>query len=147
MKIVAFVPARGGSKGLPDKNIKLLLGKPLISYAIEAANLCQSVSETYINSDSPEYLQIGKQYGAKTFLRPQELATDEASMQSVLEHFVKVLSSKNESYDAVLVLYPTYVPREAHHLKKIIQVFCDKGGNVPLIGLSIPRVIYLLFKS
>ena len=139
MKIVAFIPARSGSKGLPDKNIKELLGRPLISYSIEAARLCPKISEVYLNSDSEEYLKIGESYGAKPFLRPRELSTDTSTMKSVLEHFSDTLTARKEFYDAIIVLYPVYPVRNHEDLSGIIEAFEARDKKVPLIGLRQPK--------
>ena len=138
MKIVAIIPARKNSRGLPDKNIKLLCGKPLISHTIESACRCSEVNEVYLNSDSEAYLEVGEKYGAKRFLRPPEHATDEASMKSVIDHFVGELEQRGEHFDAVLVLYPVYPFRTSEDLSNIIDAFESQGGNIPLIGIKEP---------
>lgn len=139
MKIVAMIPARSGSKGLADKNIKKLLGRPLISYTIEAASQCSEINAVYLNSDSEKYLEVGKKFGAKSFLRSEALSTDTASMKSVLEDFHIKLTQKNEFFDAVIVLYPVYPLRNSNHLSKIIQAFKLRGGKKTLIGLKNPK--------
>lgn len=136
MKIVALVPARKNSIGLPGKNIKLLCGKPLISYSIEAASRCPEIDKVYINSDSENYLEIGAKYGADKFLRPHEYATSLATMKSVIEHFIKELERDNKHFDAVLVLYPVYPFRTSEDLTKIVEAFEAQGWNTPLVGLK-----------
>jgi CMP-N,N'-diacetyllegionaminic acid synthase len=85
-KIISIIPARKGSKGIPNKNLINLSGKPLIHYAIQASK--QSiVEETWVSSDSDEILNISKKLGAKTIKRPEELSNDNASSESVLTHF------------------------------------------------------------
>lgn len=85
-KIISIIPARKGSKGIPNKNLINLSGKPLIHYAIQASK--QSiVEETWVSSDSDEILNISKKLGAKTIKRPEELSDDNASSESVLIHF------------------------------------------------------------
>jgi len=138
MKIVALIPARENSQGLPGKNIKLLCGKPLISYTIESACSCPKVNEVYLNSDSEDYLEIGEKYGAKKFLRPPEHATNEASMKSVIGNFIEKLEQESANFDAVLVLYPVYPLRTSEHLTNIIEAFEAQGGNTPLIGIKEP---------
>ncbi len=85
-KIISIIPARKGSKGIPNKNLISLCGKPLIHYAIQASK--QSiVEETWVSSDSDEILNISKKLGAKTIKRPEELSDDNASSESALIHF------------------------------------------------------------
>ena len=139
MKIVALVPARADSKRVPDKNIKPLLDKPLIGYAVEMAINCKLVETVYVNSDSHKYLQIGGQFGAKTYLRPPHLATDNTNMKEVVEDFVIFLASHGASYDAVLLLCPVYPIRTSTHLENIIESFFTEGNRRPLIGLKRPQ--------
>ena len=87
-KIISIIPARKGSKGIPNKNLISLCGKPLIHYAIQASQ--QSiVEETWVSSDSDEILSISKKLGAKTIIRPKELSGDNASSESALIHFAE----------------------------------------------------------
>ena len=88
MKVVSLIPARKGSKGIPNKNLVDLCGKPMIYYSIEASK--QSlVKETWVSSDSEEILDISKNLGAKTIKRPLELSDDNATSEAVLLHFAK----------------------------------------------------------
>ena len=109
MKIVAIVPARSGSKGLPGKNIRPLAGQPLLSWIISAARRSRYITRVICSTDSEEYAAIARQYGAETpFLRPAEFATDKATDIQVLTHAVEWLEA-NENYrpDIVLRLQPT----------------------------------------
>ena len=88
IKIVSLIPAREGSKGIPNKNLINLSGKPLINYAIEASKK-SLVNETWVSSDSDEILNISKRFGAKTIKRPLKFANDVASSESALLHFAE----------------------------------------------------------
>lgn len=88
-KIVVVIPARGGSKGVPGKNIKEINRKPLISYNIEAAKEAKYVDEVYVSTDSDKIFDVSKDFGAEVIRRPDELATDEASSESALIHFAE----------------------------------------------------------
>ncbi|MCW4040578.1 MAG: acylneuraminate cytidylyltransferase family protein [Candidatus Bathyarchaeota archaeon] len=88
MKTVAFIPARGGSKGLPGKNIKILNGKPLITYSIEQALNSEYINEVYVSSDSSDILNISKNLGAKTVLRPNNISGDTSTTESAIDHFI-----------------------------------------------------------
>jgi len=91
-KICSLIPARSGSKSIIDKNIKNLNGNPLMFYSIEASNNCHLINETYVSSDSKKYLEIAESLNAKVLLRPDILATDEASTESVIEHFLEKIN-------------------------------------------------------
>jgi CMP-N,N'-diacetyllegionaminic acid synthase len=108
-KIIAIIPARSGSKGLPGKNIKLLAGQPLLSWVIQAAKSSGLIDRVICSTDSEEYATIARHYGAETpFLRPAEFATDSATDIMVLTHAVNWLK-ENENYvpDIILRIQPT----------------------------------------
>ena len=101
MKIVSIILARSGSKQIPNKNLVKVNNKPLIFYSINAS-LKSKVNETWVSSDSEKILRIAKRFGAKTLLRPQKYATDNASSESALLHF-----AKNVFFDIVVFIQPT----------------------------------------
>ena len=86
MNIISIIPARGGSKGIPRKNIKLLNGKPLISYSIEASKSCNLIDSTYVSTEDVEISEISKKYDAEVIERPEELAGDDSSSIYVILH-------------------------------------------------------------
>jgi len=135
LKIVALVPARAGSKRVPDKNIKHLLGKPLLGYAVEAAINCDLIESVYVNSDSEHYLEIGSQFGANTYFRPPYLAADNSNIKEVVEDFLLFLSNQEKNYDVIIVLFPVYPIRTSKHLVNIIECFFAEGSQRPLTGL------------
>ena len=85
-RVLAFIGARSGSKGLKDKNIKQLNGKPLMAWTIEAALASEFVDSVVVSTDSTEYAEIATSYGAQVVLRPEELAGDDASLMAALQH-------------------------------------------------------------
>jgi len=104
MNILGIVGARSGSKSIPDKNIRPLLGKPLMAWIIEAAKQSKHITRLILSTDSEKYAAIGRQYGAETpFLRPAEFASDSASDIDFLTHAVKWLED-NENYKADIIL-------------------------------------------
>jgi YrbI family 3-deoxy-D-manno-octulosonate 8-phosphate phosphatase len=107
MKIVALVPARGGSKGIPGKNLKILGGIPLVARSVLACLGVVSIAQTYISSDSSDILSVGKHYGALPIQRPELFATDESSTEDVLSHFLEVLKSRGELPDILVYLQCT----------------------------------------
>ncbi len=108
-KILAIIPARGGSKRVPRKNVKLLSNKPLISYTISAALKSKYIDKTIVSTDNKEIARIARQYEADIpFIRPSELAHDDSTTLSVLKHAVKFMEkSKNFKPDLVILIQPT----------------------------------------
>jgi len=138
MKIVALIPARSGSKRVPGKNIKLLLGKPLLSYAIDSAIKCKLVNDVYVSSDSEHFLDIGKQFGAKPCLRSTGFAMDESNMRDVVDEFLLFLSGQGIYFDAIIILCPVYPIRTFRHVENILKCYLNEGNQRPLIGLKTP---------
>lgn len=119
MKILGVIPARGGSKGIPKKNIKLLCGKPLIEYTISPA-LKSQLDKVLVSTDSEEIAKISISLGAEVLSRPEELARDDTTTLSVL---IDLISKINEKYDAVMVLQPTSPFRTLKHINEAINIF------------------------
>jgi CMP-N,N'-diacetyllegionaminic acid synthase len=126
-KIIAIIPARGGSKGLPGKNTVLLMGKPLICYTIEAAKKSKYVKLVVVSTDDKEIAKVAKITGAEVpFLRPAELAKDETPSLPVIQHAVKCIEELNRCiFDLVVVLQPTSPLRT----EKIIDDAVEKVLN------------------
>ena len=101
---IAIIPARGGSKGVPGKNIKILAGKPLIVHTIEHALMARQVNRTIVSTDDAEIAHIARQNGAEVVMRPPELATDGASSEAALLHALLYLE-KSEGYMTSLVVF------------------------------------------
>lgn len=119
MRHIAIVPARSGSKGLKDKNIKLLNGKPLLAYTIEAAQKSGCYSKIIVSTDSEKYARIAKQYGAEVpFLRNAETATDYASSWEVVKEMLNRLQAQREEFDTFTLLQPTSPMRTSRDIKK-----------------------------
>ena len=108
MRVLGIVPARGGSKGIPRKNIVPLLAKPLLAYTAESARAAKRLTRTVLSTEDEEIARVGMNYGLDVpFLRPRELALDETPTIPVLQDTVRKLEAAGENYDAVLVLQPT----------------------------------------
>ena len=119
MKTLGIIPARGGSKGIPKKNIKLLNGKTLIAYTLEAA-LSSTIDRVVVSTDCQEIAQVAKQFGVEVIIRPSELAKDSTPTLPVLQHIVENI---NETFDAVVTLQPTSPLRTAKHINEAIELF------------------------
>ncbi len=127
MKNLAVIPARSGSKGLKDKNIRKLHGKPLIAYTIEAAMQSGLFEDIVVSTDSERYARIATDYGANVpFLRPDELATDEASPWDVVRDVVVKYQELGKDFDTVALLQPTSPLRTSSDIiagyKKMIEM-------------------------
>ena len=124
-KILAIIPARSGSKGLKDKNIKILNGKPMIAYTIEAARNSKVFYDIIVSTDSQEYADIAVEYGAKVpFLRPSYLSKDQTTTNDVIEHTIKELKSIGKEYDCFMILQPTSPLRKDSDIIGALEMIC-----------------------
>jgi CMP-N,N'-diacetyllegionaminic acid synthase len=137
IKILCIIPARGGSKGIPKKNIIDVNGKPLIAYTIEPAlEILRTgdIDKVIVSTDSQEIADIAVKYGADVpFLRPESISGDKAKSVEFIQHALDFYSGKNLVYDAVLLLQPTSPLRTAENLKEAIALF-KNGNNDSLIS-------------
>lgn len=135
MKRLAIIPARSGSKGLPDKNIRLLAGKPLMAYSIEAAGDSGLFDRIYVSTDSEEYKKIGEDYGASVpFLRPEGLATDTASSWDVVKQALVSFEEMGEVYDEIALLQPTSPLRSPEDIRAAHRLMEEKEAKA-VIGV------------
>lgn len=127
MKILVIIPARGGSKGIKDKNIIDVCGKPLIQYSIDQSLELKKISlvnEIIISTDSQKIAEIGRKLGANVpFLRPESISGDKAKSIDFILHAINYYEEKNIFFDAVLLLQPTSPVRHLALLKKAIHLF------------------------
>ncbi|MCO8082535.1 pseudaminic acid cytidylyltransferase [Acinetobacter lwoffii] len=128
---IAIIPARGGSKRLPGKNIKLLAGKPMIAWTIEAALKSNVFDHVFVSTDDQEILDVSKKYGAEVpFLRPIELASDDATTNDVVTHLVEWFEqSSGQQVTTVTILQPTSPLRNSQHIKEAMQLMEDKASK------------------
>lgn len=136
-KVLGVITARGGSKGIPGKNIKPLLGKPLIAYTIEAAQKSGVLDRLILSTDDPEIARVAKEYGCGIpFMRPKELASDTASHLEVMRHAVQWLKD-NEGYspDYTMILQPTSPARQLFHIKEAVETIIKTGAD-SVIGVA-----------
>lgn len=128
MKVLAVIPARGGSKSVPRKNIAILAGRPLLAYTIHEAKKVAEISDLVVSTDDKEIARIAQSLGALVpFMRPEELGTDQAQSAPVLRHsLLEMEARRNLAYDAVLMLQPTTPLRAARHIEKAINIMKNK---------------------
>lgn len=131
MKILGTICARGGSKEVKNKNIRELAGKPLIAYTIECLKKWKKADRIVCSTDSEKIAEIARLYGAETpFLRPKELATDNAPKLNVIQHAVKFCEEKNKTkYDIIVDLDPTAPLRNQKFLEESFKKFLASGAN------------------
>jgi len=129
--VLAIIPARGGSKGIPGKNIRAFAGKPLIVHSIETALKCSLVSRTVVSTDDADIADVARAHGAQVINRPAELAVDTALVIDAIRHAVLKVEEEGEGVDIILLLEPTSPFRRAEDLEKCIQVLLeDKADSV-----------------
>ncbi len=130
-KILAVITARGGSKGIPRKNIKILGNKPLIAYTIEAAKKSRLITHLVTSTDDEEIAGVAKKYGCEVpFLRPKELAQDKTLTLPVMQHAVRFMEQKlGIKFDYTVILQPTSPFRKTEDIDKTIQLLIDTGAD------------------
>lgn len=135
--MIAIIPARGGSKGVPGKNIKEICGKPLIAYTIEAAKEAKGIDRVIVTTDDEAIAAVAREYGAEVpFMRPAELSSDTASAVDVYIHAVEFLMKETgETIDKFMVLLPTVPLRTAEHIDEAIEQF-KKDEATTLISFA-----------
>jgi CMP-N,N'-diacetyllegionaminic acid synthase len=129
--VIAIIPARGGSKGLPRKNILTINGKPLIAYTIEAARKAKCISEIVVTTDDSEIAEVAKAYGASVpFLRPDYLASDTSSAVDVYIHAVEYLNKiRTENISKFMVLLPTAPLRTSEDIDNAYDLFSKENAT------------------
>lgn len=130
MRILGIIPARGGSKGVPRKNIKPIGGKPLIAFTIEAAK-ASKLTRTILTTDDEEIAAVGRQWGADVpFIRPTELATDLANAVGVMQHALRTVEEQEgRQYDAIMMLQPTTPFRRTEDINRAIDLLETTGAD------------------
>lgn len=130
MACIAIIPARSGSKGLKDKNIKDLCGKPLMAYTIDAAIKSGIFDCVHVSTDSEQYAKIAREYGAEApFLRAPEYATDTAGSWDVVKYVLREYQKLGQDYDTIALLQPTSPLRTEQDIIGAYQLYCEKNAN------------------
>lgn len=146
-KILAIIPARGGSKGLPGKNIKKMCGKPLIAWTIERAQQCPYIDEVFVSTDSEEIAAVCRRYAIDIpFLRPAELARDTSTSADVVMHVLNFFEKNGTHFDYFLLLEPTSPLRKKDDLANAIELAVnnpEKDGVVSLgeVHMEHPMIV------
>lgn len=145
--MLALITARGGSKGIKDKNIALLGGKPLIAHSIEVARQSRYIDDVVVTTDSPQIAEVAASYGARVpFLRPAELATDTSKSIEAILHAIKTLREQGCSYDVFILLQPTQPLRTVEEVDRAVETFFENGQEA-LASVSLVKDHPLLIRS
>jgi N-acylneuraminate cytidylyltransferase len=148
MRILYVIPARGGSKGVPRKNIKLLGGKPLIQYSIDVARSLAADEDICVTTDDEEIKLIVEQTGLKVpFLRPAELSTDQAGVYEVLLHALNFYTSQGKSYDLLVIFQPTSPFRKSSQVGEALKMWTEGLEMVVSVKLTKANPYYVLFEE
>lgn len=132
--VIALTPARGGSKGVPRKNIKLLAGKPLIQHTIEAAKACPLITRYIVNSEDPEIRSVAEGFHVETQNRPEDFWHDNTfqEVDRLLQWCISDLEAKGQHIDVVVLLYATAPLRRTEHITNCIDLVLNKGFDSAL---------------
>lgn len=125
--VLTVIPARAGSKGIPGKNIRPLLGKPLLSWTIEAAQNAGLGEDLYVSTDGAEIADVARGAGAKVVMRPAEIAHDTASTEAALLHVIEILRREGKTFDLILTLPPTSPLRTPETILRFLRHFIESG--------------------
>lgn len=129
-RVLALVPARGGSKGLPRKNLRCLNGYPLIQWSIDIALACEEIDSVIVSTDDEQIAAVASTAGAEVpFMRPPNLAEDESSTIDVVIHALDFLESNEREFEIVLLLEPTSPLREVSDIQTALQRMIDKSAT------------------
>ena len=140
MEILSIIPVRGGSKGIPNKNIKLLNGKPLVAYTIEASLNSNCITRTIVSTENANIKSVAQSFGAEVIDRPIELAADETKTAPVMLHVLEELEKENYYPDITILLQATCPMRNANDIDAALKIFfenkCDSVFSVTDIGYT-----------
>lgn len=126
MEILSIIPARGGSKGIPRKNLKPILNKPLVAYTIEASLKSKYITRTIVSSEDSEILKVSKKYGAEIIKRPDELALDETKTAPVMLQVLEELEKTGYKADYVVLLQPTCPLRDENYINSAFDYYFEQ---------------------
>lgn len=143
MGILALIPARGGSKGIPKKNLRLMNGKPLIAYAIENAKKSKYIRDVFVTTDSKEIEEVSKVYGAAVIKRDNELSSDLVTLDPVIYHaMLKAEKETGKFYDAVITLQPTSPLLNVETLDSAIEYFISGNFETVISVVNKPHLAW-----
>jgi CMP-N,N'-diacetyllegionaminic acid synthase len=148
MKTLFLIPARGGSKGIPHKNRKILAGKPLICYAIDAARKLAADEDICVSTDDDDIIRIVEEYGLRVpFKRPNELAQDGSGSYETIIHAIDFFEKKGRTYETVVLLQPTSPFRTAQHIREAMNLYTTDCDMVVSVCEAKTNPYYVMFEE
>jgi len=148
MRILGLIPARGGSEGLPKKNIRILAGKPLIQHAYECAVASQALDRVVLSTEATEIADVAKGFGLEVpFVRPPELAGRESAMIDVAIHALGAMEEMDYIADALCILQPTSPLRRPEHIRQAVRLLGDNDSVCSLAELPKAQCPHYLMKT
>ena len=148
MKDLILIPARGGSKGIPGKNLKPLHGRPLIFYTLDAARSAAAPENICVSTDSEEIIRMVKEYGLEVpFKRPDYLATDTANTYDVLRQAINFYEQSGQYFDRVVLLQPTSPFRTGRHIREAFSLYQPELDMVVSVKITRANPYYNLFEE
>lgn len=140
MRVLGLIPARGGSKGIPRKNVRLLGGRPLLAWTVDAALAARRLTRVILSTDDREIADVGRALGVEVpFMRPAELARDDTPMLPVVQHALLSLEERGDRFDAVCLLQPTNPLRTAADVDACIDLLEHSGADAVMTILPVPH--------
>ncbi|RLJ03260.1 MAG: acylneuraminate cytidylyltransferase family protein [Candidatus Aenigmatarchaeota archaeon] len=138
VKVLGIIPARRGSKRIPDKNLKELAGKPLVSYVIEEALKSKNLDRVVVSTEDEEIAKVARRFGAEVLMRPEELARDDVPLVAVAKHVMESFDKIGEIFDIIVSIQPTNPFIEAKDIDEGIEKIIDSGCDSVV---SVTRII------
>ncbi len=138
-KVLGVIPARGGSKGIPNKNLALLGGRPLLAYTVEAAKASTTLTRTIVSTDDQRIAECAKSLGLGVLMRPAALAADETPMLPVLQHAIEAMRDGGFNPDIVVLLQPTSPLRRAEHIDAAVDWLERTRGDSVVSVVEVPH--------
>jgi CMP-N,N'-diacetyllegionaminic acid synthase len=135
VEVVALIPARGGSRGIPRKNLAVVAGRPLLAWAVDAARGSERVTRTVVSTDDAEIAAAARELGAEVLARPPELAADETPMAGVIAHALVELPGA----DVLVLLQPTSPLRRARHVDEAVDLLVSSGADSVVSVVEVPH--------
>ena len=135
MEVVALIPARGGSKGIPRKNLAPVAGRPLLAWTVDAARESRTVTRAVVSTENEEVADAARSLGAEVLARPPELAADDTPMQPVIAHAVEELGGP----DVLVLLQPTSPLRQAEHVDAAVELLLASGADSVVSVVEVPH--------
>ncbi len=145
LEVLGVIPARGGSKAIPGKNIALLCGQPLLAYTCDAARASRTLTRVIVSTDDKAIAESAQQLGVEVpFMRPPDLSGDEVPMVDVLRHAVETLASQPYRPDVIVLLQPTSPLRRAEHIDAAVDLLASTGADSVVTVVEVPHQFHPL---